>query len=178
MPKPKVRVGKDAKGNMSIKIRIAKDDPIRPYIIALAQKAASKIQEPDGFSEEKEPETGTPQELEDLVLGLLPPELKQELLNESVKVKNKVMDEVLQSDLSGVFSLMTGNIWDQQLAVKENPNLEPLSKALGGTFKKPIEEALGDTILADHVKSEIKKGTFDNIIKPTQDSQPEPPHQP
>ncbi len=161
-----IKIGKDSRGRFSVQIEMDRDDPLKDYIVALAQRAAHKVQDTaTGFTYEKEAKDGTPQELEDLLLKLLPEDLQHRFVTESAALKKEAIGTLINSDLSGLLGLMTGNIFQQQDALKDNPLLNNF-ESLGGSLKTPIDRMLGGTIFADETRAKIQDGTFDSILKP------------
>lgn len=137
MPAPIFSEGKDAKGNYAIQIRIRKDDPIAPYILALAQEASSRtVDRYTGFTEEKAAKPGSVMELQEVVLGLLPEEMRRRFQDERSDVRERVMEAMVEgvkaTPMGALLGLMAGNVFQQSAAVKDNPALAPIASAMAG----------------------------------------------
>ena len=165
MHQRKVQVGTDAKGNFAVEIRLHKDDPIRPYIIALAQKAAQRVSDPvTGFSYEQSPQDGTPAELQEFLMSLLPLDLQQKFAEEGAVVRQQAVDSLLSSDLSGMLGLLSGSFFQQKAAIQSNPILANFASVAGG-LKPQLDQLLGDSVLANHAREQIQEGAFDAPLR-------------
>ena len=163
--------GRDENGNYAIQIRIRKDDPIAPYVVALAE-AASHAQRDiiTGFTFEKEADASKGLELEEIIMGLLPEDLKEKFHKESAVTKDRTMSSISSmlgaTPLSGLVGLLGGNVFQQMDAVKNNPGLAPLEKMLAGKIgKDTIGSMLGDTVLGNHMKDQLFSGKLDDVKK-------------
>jgi len=173
----RIKIGKDPKGRFSVQLSIAKDDPLKPYILALAKKAAHTVQDPTtGFSYEQEPKDGSQVELEEILMKLLPDELSHKFATESAELKDEAMQSMMGGDLGGLLGLMTGGFFQQQAALKSNPNLTGLQK-LAGNMTDPFNKLLGGSVFANHARDQIHAGAFDSILKPSA-ATPEPTEAP
>jgi hypothetical protein len=164
MADPRIQIGKDAEGNFAIQLCIQKDDPIRPYVLALAQRAAQRVQDPmTGFSYEQAPAEG-PEELQEILMGLLSPELRAKFAVESAATREKAMSAMMGGPMGGLLGMMTGNHFQQQSALKANPALDGF-RATAGSMKDQLDNMLGDSVFGDHVRSEVQAGAFDDALK-------------
>ena len=164
MADPRIQIGKDADGNFAIQLCIQKDDPIRPYVLALAQRAAQRVQDPmTGFTYEQEPAEGA-DELQEILMGLLSPELRAKFAVESAAVREQTMATMMGGPMGGLLGMMAGNHFQQQSAIKANPALDSF-RATAGSMKDQIDTMLGDSVFGEHIKSEIQAGAFDAALK-------------
>jgi len=173
MAQRKIQVGTDANGNFAVELRFHKDDPIKPYILALAEQAAQRVTDPvTGFTYEKSPQDGTPLEMQEFLMRLLPEDLQQKFAEEGAAVKQDAVDSLLSSDLSGVLGLLSGNLFQQQAALQRNPVLANFS-SIAGSMKPGIDKLLGGSVFADHARDQIHKGGFDAHLRPEPAPDPE-----
>jgi hypothetical protein len=169
MSQRKIQVGTDANGNFAVELRFHKDDPIKPYILALAEQAAQRVTDSvTGFTYEKSPQGGTPLEMQEFLMRLLPEDLQQKFAEEGAAVKQDAVDSLLSSDLSGMLGLLSGNFFQQQAALQKNSVLANFS-GIAGSMKPEIDRLLGGSVFGEHVKSEIQAGAFDAALKSGQE---------
>lgn len=160
----KIQVGTDVKGNFSVQITIKRDDPLRPYIIALAERASHKVQDLlTGFVYEQNPESGSQIELEEILMKMLPDHLQAKFAAESDAIKEETVNSLTSGGLGGLLGLMTGNIFQQQTAINSNANLN-LLKSTGGSLKDSMDRMLGGSVFAEHVRDQIHKGALDKAL--------------
>jgi hypothetical protein len=108
-----IRVGQDAEGRFAIQMRLRKDDPIAPYVIAAIEKAAHTVKDPvTGFTEFREGDRDAADELTDVLLNLLPEDLRGRFAQESAadreRAKKQIQEAIGGMGLGGLFTALGG----------------------------------------------------------------------
>jgi len=106
-----IRVGRSADGNFAIQLRISKSDPIAPYVIAAIEKAAHTIRDPlTGFTEVRDGDDDAAEDLTQVLMNLLPDDLKARFEQESVDAKKRTHENVASAlrgmGIGGVLSAL------------------------------------------------------------------------
>lgn len=105
-----LRTGTDREGHFAVQFRLRKDDPTAPYIVAAMEQAAHLVVDPvSGFRERRESDAGAAADLEQVIMGLLPEDLRLRLAAESVEIQKRAKDATVKSllgaGLGQVFSM-------------------------------------------------------------------------
>ena len=144
-----IRVGRIGKGDFAVQIRVRKDDPIAPYVVAAIEKAACIIRDPvTGFEEVFEGDASVADDLIHVLLQSLPEDLQARFSQETSDARARALAQI-----------------DEAITGMGLGNLLAGLGAMGPQAKRDVEGASGP--LGDAARSLPDAGDVVNrVIRP------------
>lgn len=90
-----IRTGRTEDGRFAIQFSIRKDDPVAIYVMAAAEVAACRLKDPvSGFVEDRAPDAGAVEDVTQVLLNLLPEDLRERFAQENIEVQSRACNQV------------------------------------------------------------------------------------
>ncbi len=101
----RVRHGTNEFGNSVVRFEFKRDDPRAAVIMFLADRAKHATRDFDtGFIEKHEPDVASVEELERLVMDLIPPQTREKIVNDWAESVKKMRSEQAAHDAADLLS--------------------------------------------------------------------------